>query len=52
MTTPTKRSKWMSEEHVMLEDMADRFISENWLPKLQEWRQQGEMDRETWREGW
>ena len=45
-----KRSHWMSDEHVLLEDMADRYIAENWVPRLPDWRRQGEMDRDTWRE--
>ncbi|MDE2791112.1 MAG: acyl-CoA dehydrogenase family protein [Paracoccaceae bacterium] len=45
-----KRSRWMTDEHVMLEDMVRRFITDNWAPRIEEWIQQGEMDPDCWRE--
>ena len=40
----------MSDDHVMLESMATRFVVENWLPRLPSWRKNGEFDRSTWQE--
>jgi long-chain-acyl-CoA dehydrogenase len=44
------KSVWMNDEHEMLEDMTTRFIQEQWGPKFEKWRHQGEMDRESWNE--
>ena len=41
-------SAWMTEEHEMLADMATQFFTREWLPKLPKWREQGQVDAETW----
>ncbi|RED13029.1 acyl-CoA dehydrogenase family protein [Pontivivens insulae] len=50
MTFQNLKSDWMTEEHVMLEDMTREFIAEKWAPRMEKWRHDGIMERETWQE--
>jgi long-chain-acyl-CoA dehydrogenase len=50
MTFPLMPSAWMTEEHRMLQDLTRSFIAEQWHPRVDRWRAQGMMDRDTWNE--
>ena len=47
---PLNAPAWMSDEHKMLGDMTRAFLTEQWVPRLPGWREQGEMDRSSWQE--
>lgn len=44
------KSDWMDESHVMFQDMATRFIDDKFVPRAEEWRHAGIMDRKIWNE--
>lgn len=43
-------SRWMSDEHRVLQQMVQRLFRERWVPRAAEWRRAGVIDRATWRE--
>ena len=42
------KSDWMNDEHVMFEDMASKFIANEFVPHAERWRHEGIMDRDSW----
>jgi acyl-CoA dehydrogenase len=42
------RPDWMSEDLILLEEQARRFIASELLPNVERWHEQGMMDREAW----
>ena len=42
------RPAWMTEEHVMLEEQARRFIADEFTPHLDAWHEKGMYPREVW----
>ncbi|MFV0474592.1 MAG: acyl-CoA dehydrogenase family protein [Pikeienuella sp.] len=44
------KSDWMNEDHVMFQDAATRFMTEQWAPRAEGWRKAGIMERGVWNE--
>jgi acyl-CoA dehydrogenase len=42
------RPSWMTEDLVLLEEQARRFIATEYVPHLDSWNEQGMYDREVW----
>ena len=42
------RPRWMTEDLVLLEEQARRFIATEYVPHLDSWNEQGMYDREVW----
>jgi acyl-CoA dehydrogenase len=42
------RPSWMTEDLVLLEDQARRFVESEFVPHLERWHQQGGYEREVW----
>ena len=42
------RPGWMTEDLVLLEEQARRFIAAEYVPHLDTWNEKGRYDREVW----
>ena len=42
------RPAWMSEEHVLLEEQADRFLKSEFVPHIEKWHEEKIYPREVW----
>jgi len=42
------RPAWMTEDLVLLEEQARRFITAEYVPHLDRWAEEGMYDREVW----
>lgn len=42
--------RWLTEEHLLLQESVRKFIESRVLPQTEKWRQQGFVDRGIWRE--
>jgi acyl-CoA dehydrogenase len=50
VSLPQFPSAWMSEEHVMLQDSARRYIADKWSSRAAEFRAAGKMGPDVWRD--
>src|SRR5579859_5144615 len=42
------RPSWMTEDLVLLEDQARRFMAASFVPHIEQWNEQGFYEREVW----
>jgi len=42
------RPEWMTEDVVLLEEQARRFIADEFVPHLDRWHEAGIYDRDVW----
>src|SRR4029453_4946236 len=42
------RPSWMTEDVVLLEEQARRFIAAEYVPQLERWHEEGKYEREVW----
>ncbi|MFY2825116.1 acyl-CoA dehydrogenase family protein [Ruegeria sp. MALMAid1280] len=45
----TTTAGWVTEEHQMFAEMADRFMADELVPNLERWNENGVVDRDMWR---
>ncbi len=50
MSLPLFDPAWMTEEHRMLQDAAQRYIADKWVPRAAEFRAAGKLGPEVWRD--
>lgn len=42
------RAEWMSEEHILLQDLSKKFFEAELVPNIERWEEQRFVDREFW----
>ncbi|WP_170468731.1 acyl-CoA dehydrogenase family protein [Ruegeria arenilitoris] len=48
MSLFTSTAKWVTEEHQMFAEMANRFMDDELVPNIERWNQNGVVDRDFW----
>lgn len=49
MTEESSRPRWLTDDVVMLQEVAHRFFNTEFAPHLDEWREKGCIDRAVWK---
>ncbi|KUJ77564.1 acyl-CoA dehydrogenase family protein [Ruegeria profundi] len=49
MTLFTATASWVTDEHRMFTEMADRFMEDELVPNIDRWIENGAVDRDMWR---